>query len=120
MAPVLPPATIIVYQDDQAVAVWAGLAEVRREYEPIDVEYGSYRFYGHTGLRLVPSFTKPVQRHPILGSIATVGGGEYTLLPGSERDATELRALVAEAARLEDNPWFPTLADLAAYLQTMP
>jgi hypothetical protein len=109
---------IIAYGEDGMFTVHADLAEVRREWEPIDVENGVAVFYAEDGTWLKPEFTKP-NRRGIFGSISQ---GEYTLTRCEQRDAhvDPIEVALDEAAGIEPNPYFDSLDSIRRHLELRP
>ena len=106
---------IIAYGEDGMFTVHADLAEVRREWEPIDVESGVAVFYDDDGTWLKPVFTTPNRR----GFFGGISQGEFTLARCDERDAgvDPIDVALDEAAGIEPNPYFDSLDALRRHLQ---
>ena len=71
---------IIVFADDQTVALLPDIASVRTECEAVDVESGTYLFFDELGRRLIPRFTSPVRWTSLPFGVKSVGGGEFELI----------------------------------------
>ena len=106
---------IIVFADDQTVSVFPNLASVQGECEAIDVEEGAFTFFDELGRRLVPRFTAPVRRSPLLFGIGLVGGGNFELDLDPD-DQPSFETSLANAVAIEPNRWFATLGDLGRYV----
>ena len=106
---------IIVFAEDQTVSVYPDIESVQGECEAIDVEEGAFSFFDELGRRLIPRFTAPVSRSPLLFGIGLVGGGSFELDLDPE-DQSAFEASLANAVAIEPNRWFATIADLASYV----
>ena len=106
---------IFAYAEDGMFTIHADLAEVRREWEPIDVENGVVVFYDEDGIWLKPEFTTP-NRRSFFGIGITQG--EYTLTRCNQRDAhvDPIAVALADAAGVEPNPYFDSLDSLRRHL----
>src|SRR6266446_3203839 len=108
---------IIVFADDQTVAVLPDIASVRSECEAVDVEDGVYRFFDELGRRLLPRFSAPVEQRSLLfGAIKSVGGGNFELELDPQDQSSAFETSLANIAAIEPNRWFATIADLARYV----
>lgn len=107
---------IIVFTDDQLVMVLRDLDDVRGECEPIDVEQGGFQFFDEFGRRLIPRFTKPVQRTTLIFGIQSVGGGDYELDIDPVDPGSAFDELLANVVGIEPNPWFKTVTALADHV----
>ena len=107
---------IIVFADDQTVAVLADMESVRAECEAVDVESGAFQFFDELGRSLTPRFVTPVRRTPLLFGIGMVGGGDFELDLNEHDDASAFETALANAVVIETNPWFATIADLATHV----
>ena len=111
---------IIAYGEDGMFTVHADLAEVRREWEPIDVESGVAIFYDEDGTWLKPVFTTP-NRRGIFGGLTQ---GEFILTRSEQLDAhaDPIEVALDEAAGIEPNPYFDSLDSLRRHfaLRTRP
>jgi len=108
---------IIVFADDQTVAVLPDITSVRRECEAVDVEDGVYSFFDELGRSLVPRFTAPVKRASLLfGAIKSVEGGSFELERDPLDDGSAFERSLANAVAIEPNRRFRTIADLARHV----
>jgi hypothetical protein len=108
---------IIVFADDQTVAVLPDITSVRRECEAVDVEDGVYSFFDELGQRLVPRFSAPVDRASLLfGAIKSVGGGSFELERDPQDEGSAFETSLANAVAIEPNLRFTTIADLARHV----
>ena len=108
---------IIVFADDQTVAVLPDITSVHRECEAVDVEDGVYRFFDELGRSLVPRFTAPVERGSLLfGLIKSVGGGSFQLELDPQEEGSAFETSLASAVAIEPNRSFITIADLARHV----
>ena len=105
---------IIVFADDQTVAVLPDLSAVRAECETVDVEDGVYRFFDDLGRSLLPHFTAPVRRTPLLFGIKAVSGGDIELELDPHDDGSNFETSVAKADAIEPNRWFATVEQMGA------
>lgn len=103
---------IIVFTDDQLVTVLRDLDAVRDECEAIDVEDGCFQFFDEFGRRLIPRFTKPVERTTLIFGIQSVGGGVYELDIDPVDPGSAFEELLANVVAIEPNPWFKTITAL--------
>lgn len=108
---------IIVFADDQTVAVFPDMRSVRIECEAIDVEEGTYSFFDELGRRLVPRFTTPVSRTSIFfGAVQLVGGGNFELELDDRDDGSAFEKSIADALLIDRNPRFASVAELARHV----
>ena len=107
---------IIVFTDDQYVLVLRDLDAVRCQCEPIDVEEGCCQFFDEFGRRLIPRFTKPVERTTLIFGIQSVGGGDYELDLDPLNPGSAFEELLANVVAIEPNPWFKTVRALANHV----
>jgi hypothetical protein len=111
------PATMMfVFAEDATLHIAAGIEEVRRICEPIDVESSVFTFYDREGRPLIPRFTKPNRRRRILGLLSTIEQGEYTLDVADPATQDPIGVALLETAMLEPNPWFADLEAVRDYL----
>lgn len=108
---------IIAVIEDGTIEVVEDLAEARRNYEPIDVESDVIVFYAEDGTWLKPVFTKP-NRYRFFGFV--LEQGEYDLAPDPNLDSTvdPFDVALAESVALEPNPYFASLDELRAHVNT--
>ena len=106
---------IFVDNRDSTLSVYEDIEGVQRDYEGIDVEDELVRFWDANGDPLEPSFVRPNLRSGFL-----VSSGQYTLVPSFEPRSTLQDILRLDEEEgfvyLNDNPFFATLADVAAYV----
>src|SRR5712692_9833629 len=108
---------IIVFADDQTVAVLLDIASVRRDCEAVDVEDGVYRFFDELGRHLVPRFIAPVEKRSLLfGAIKSVGGGSFELELDPQDQGSAFETSLANVVAIDPNPRFATIADLARHV----
>jgi hypothetical protein len=108
---------IIVFADDQTVAVLPDITAVRRECEAVDVEDGVYRFFDELGRRLIPRFIAPVERKSILlGAITSIGGGCFHLELDPDDDGSAFETSLANVVVIEAKGRFTTIPDLARHV----
>jgi len=107
---------IFAYAEDGMFTVHADEAEVRRQWEPIDVESGVVVFYDEDGTWLKPEFTKP-NRYRLFGFIPTQG--EYKLARSAQIDAhlDSIDVALDEAAGVEPNPHFDSLESIRRHVR---
>src|SRR6266550_2353467 len=104
---------IIVFAEDQTVAVLPDLDSVRTQCETVDVENGVYRFFDDLGRQLMPRWIAPVERTSILGKIKLVGGGEFELELDPQDQGSAFETSLERVVAIEPNPLFETVAELA-------
>ena len=114
--PGTPATMIFVFAEDASLNVAAGIEEVRRICEPIDVESSVFTFYDREGRPLAPRFTKPNRRTRILGLLSTIEPGEYTLDIADPATHDPIGVALQETELLEPNPWFADLEAVREYL----
>jgi len=108
---------IIVFAEDQTVAVLPDLDSVRRECETVDVENGVYRFFDDLGRHLLPRWTAPVERRSLLFRwIGSVGGGSFDLEVDPQDEGSAFQSSLADVVAIVPNPTFETIADLARHV----
>ena len=95
--------------------VHADLAEVRRVWEPIDVENAVAIFYDEDGTWLKPEFTTP-NRRGIFGGITQ---GQYTLTRCEQLDpgVDPIDVALDEAAGVEPNPYLDSLDSIRRHIE---
>jgi hypothetical protein len=109
---------IFIFADDRTFEVVNGLEEVRRDCEGIDVENGVFQFFDEKGSRLEPRFTKANKKGRLLGLLSWVESGEFDLIPSSKVDEHEIFLSLLEDSEMETNPWFKSVVDIKAYLES--
>ena len=107
---------IFAFVEDGTLQVKADLAEVRRDWEGIDVESRAVEFYDEDGRALEPVFTRPNRQGRLLWMVRWVESGEYELRPATDPSMDPISVKLAETAHLHPNPWFDTLDDVRRYL----
>jgi hypothetical protein len=108
---------IIVFADDQTVAVFPDIVSARRECEGVDVEEGVYRFFDELGRRLVPRFIAPVERRSSLfGAIKSVRGGNFELELDPQDQGSAFEASLSNVVAIEPNPRFSTIRALVRHV----
>jgi hypothetical protein len=106
---------IFAFAEDGALQVKADLAEVRRDWEGIDVESRAVEFYDENGKPLDPVFTRSNRQGRLLWMRRWVESGEYELQPATDPLLDPIEVKLAETQYLEPNRWFETLDDVRRY-----
>jgi hypothetical protein len=106
---------ILAYGEDGMFTIHADLAEVRRQWEAIDVENNVVVFYDEDGTWLQPVFTTPNRR----GWFGGITQGEYTLTRCNEREpqVDPIEVALGEAAGVEPNPHFDSVESIRRHVQ---
>ena len=108
---------IIVFAEDQTVAVLPDMDSVRRECEMVDVENGVYRFFDKSGRRLLPRWSIPVERRFLLfRPLESADCGSFELELDPHDDGSAFQASLANVVAIEPNTMFETIADLARHV----
>ena len=107
-----PPSLIFAFVEDGTLEVFSGTIEARRNYEGIDVESGTVRFYDAMGTFLRPQFTTPNRNGKLLGPIGWVASGTYELVPNKDATEDSFALALYETNTLDPNPWFKSLDEL--------
>jgi hypothetical protein len=108
---------IFVFAEDATLHIAAGIDEVRRDCEPIDVESSVFAFYDCNGAPLTPRFTKPNRQKRFLG-LLSIEQGEYTLDIADPASHDPIGVALQETEVLEPNAWFASLDAVREYLVT--
>lgn len=107
---------IFVFVDDGTLEIIASPQEARRNYEGIDVERGSFRFFDEHGAPLEPRFTQPNRTGRLLGIISWVESGDFELVPAPASGEDNIFEHLLEVNQLEPNPWFKDLDEVKRFL----
>lgn len=108
---------IFAFVEDGSLEIKRDLSEIRRDFEPVDVENLVVEFYGEDGRPLEPVFTRPNRRHKILGFLVSLEQGEFELRPTQDSSRDSIEVMLAETVALEPNPFFGSLEEVRAYLK---
>jgi len=107
---------LFVLTDERSLEIVADLHEATRRYEGYDVERGDIVFYDEQGRRLTPTFPYRNEAR-ILGLRVSNDPGPYELAPDPDA-SPELLHELASVRYLESNPWFQSLDEVRAALET--
>ncbi len=77
-----------------------------------------FSFFDENGSTLEPRFPKPNKKGRNLGIFSWVESGEYELIPSPRVNEQEIFLALLETSKLESNPWFKSLDDVKAYLES--
>jgi hypothetical protein len=107
---------IFAFVEDGTLEIYETAPEAVRNYEGIDVESGTVRFYDENGVYLEPRFGTPNRRGKLFGLFGWVSSGVYDLVanPGASEDLFALA--LHETASLAPNRWFASLEQLKSAL----
>lgn len=112
-----PPLLVFAFDEDGTLHVLANRRAAAIEYEGIDVESGTVRFFDEDGRSLRPNFVTPNKIKKLFGAIRFVESGAYELV-ADESSADGSFALALHGARLlGPNQWFSSLEDLRKSLK---
>ena len=107
---------IFAFVEDGTLEICEDEAEVRRQYEGIDVESEVVHFYDEMGVYLEPRFTTPNQTRKLFGVFGVVVSGTYELVPNSSAQQDSFALALYETRTLAPNRWFATIEDLKSVL----
>ena len=103
---------IFAFLEDGTLQILETEAEAQREFEGIDVESGTVRFYDESGVYLEPRFTVPNRRGKTFGLLSWVESGAYELVPNPNAQQDSFALALYETAVLQPNRWFASLDEL--------
>lgn len=111
---------IFTFIEDGTLDIVKDIAEVRRNYEGVDVESGVYAFYDAQGVWLRPHFTVPNKYGKCLWVISWSSSGVYELVADETVGHDTVSVALLEARALNPNPFFRTLDEVKAYFAAQP
>ena len=103
---------IFAFLEDGTLEILEGAADAQCEYEGIDVESGTVRFYDESGVYLEPRFSVPNRSGRLLGLLGRVESGVYDLVPNPEAPQDSFALALYETVILQPNRWFSSLDEL--------
>jgi hypothetical protein len=107
---------IFAFVEDGSLEIKRDLAEVRRDFEAVDVENLVVEFYDEQGRPLEPVFTKPNRRRKILGFLVSLEQGEFELRRTEDPTCDPIEVKLSETVALEPNPFFGSLEEIRTHL----
>jgi hypothetical protein len=107
---------IFAFLEDGTLEIKRDLAEVRRDFEPIDVEDLVVEFYDEKGRPLQPVFTRPNRQRNVLRWLVSLEQGEFELRPGQDVSRDPIEVKLSETVALEPNPFLKSLEEVRDYL----
>jgi len=116
MTVVLPREMVFAFVEDGTLEVFPDQATATREYEGVDVESGTVRFYGVGGTYLKPVFVRSNKGGKLFGALSWVQSGEYHLVPDAVASEDSFALSLFETVALEPNPWFASMEELKTAL----
>ena len=107
---------IFAFLEDGTLQILESEAEAQREFEGIDVESGTVRFYDESGVYLEPRFRVPNRSGKLLGVLGWMESGVYELVPNPDAQEDSFALALHETGILQPNRWFSSLEELKTAL----
>ncbi|MFN0242055.1 MAG: hypothetical protein ACKVWV_04115 [Planctomycetota bacterium] len=107
---------IFAFDEGGTLTVLAGLADVRREYETLDVESEAVRFYDARGTYLEPRFDVASGTGLARGGSSRPARRVFELVPKPSAGQDSFALALFETRVLHPNRWFTSLEQLKSEL----